>query len=58
MEKKPLKGEDLKERLKAAARDRLHRFLLSDGEVRGALVNGRAWFEKCGPIMIWVSWRP
>ncbi len=40
MEKKPLKGEDLKERLKAAARDRLHRFLLSDGEVRGALVNG------------------
>lgn len=40
MEKKPLDGEDLKDRLRAAARDRLHRFLLSDGEVRGALVNG------------------
>jgi len=40
MEKKPLAGEDLKDRLKAAARDRLHRFLLSDGEVRGALVSG------------------
>jgi len=40
MEKKPLAGENLKDRLKAAARDRLHRFLLSDGEVRGALVNG------------------
>jgi len=40
MEKKALAGEDLKDRLKAAARDRLHRFLLSDGEVRGALVSG------------------
>jgi molecular chaperone Hsp33 len=40
MEKKPLAGENLKDRLKASARDRLHRFLLSDGEVRGALVHG------------------
>lgn len=40
MEKKVLAGEELKDRLKAAARDRLHRFLLSDGEVRGALVQG------------------
>jgi molecular chaperone Hsp33 len=40
MDKKPLAGEELKDRLKAAARDRLHRFMLSDGEVRGALVHG------------------
>ena len=40
MEKKPLPGEELKDRLKSAARDRLHRFMLSDGEVRGALVHG------------------
>jgi molecular chaperone Hsp33 len=40
MEKKPLAGEKLKDRLKAAARDRLYRFILSDGEVRGALVHG------------------
>lgn len=39
MEKKLLAGEDLKDRLKASARDRLHRFLLSGGEVRGALVH-------------------
>ena len=39
MEKKLPDGEDLKDRLKAAARDRLYRFLLSGGEVRGALVH-------------------
>ena len=40
MEKKANPGENLKDRLKAAARDRLHRFFLSDGDVRGALVHG------------------
>lgn len=40
MEKKPIPGENLKGRLRAAARDRLHRFLLADGNVRGALVHG------------------
>lgn len=40
MDKKLLPGEDLKQRLKAAARDRMHRFLLSDGWIRGALVHG------------------
>jgi len=40
MEKKPFPGEDIKRRLKAAARDRVHRFFLSDGDVRGALVHG------------------
>jgi len=40
MEKKLIPGEPLKERLQAAAKDRLHRFFLSDGKVRGALVHG------------------
>ncbi|MGD9332501.1 MAG: Hsp33 family molecular chaperone HslO [Desulfobacterales bacterium] len=40
MEKLERPGEDLKDRLKAGARDRLHRFFLSDGDVRGALVHG------------------
>ena len=40
MEKRAIPGEDVKDRLKAAARDRVHRFLLSGGDVRGALVNG------------------
>lgn len=40
MEKKPIPGENLKDRLQAAAWDRLHRFFLSDGHVRGALVHG------------------
>jgi molecular chaperone Hsp33 len=39
MEKKDIPGEDLKERLRAAAKDRLHRFFLSDGHIRGALVH-------------------
>lgn len=39
MEKKTIPGEDVKDRLKAAARDRIHRFLLADGAVRGALVH-------------------
>ena len=40
MEKKAIPGEDLKDRLKASAKDRLHRFFLSDGAVRGVLVHG------------------
>jgi molecular chaperone Hsp33 len=40
MQKKPIPGEDLKDSLKAAARDRLHRFFMADGDVRGALVHG------------------
>lgn len=40
MEKKPIPGQDLKDRLRASARDRMYRFLLADGGVRGALVHG------------------
>jgi molecular chaperone Hsp33 len=38
VEKIPIPGEELKARLKAAARDRIHRFLLADGNVRGAML--------------------
>lgn len=40
MIKKKLFGETTKEQLKAAARDRLHRFLLEGGKVRGAILHG------------------
>lgn len=40
MKKKKLYGNTLKDQLIASARDRLHRFLLLDGAVRGAVVNG------------------
>lgn len=40
MNKKPIRGEIVKDRLKAAEKDRLYRFLLSEGSVRGALVHG------------------
>lgn len=40
MKKKKIYGSDLKEQLLASARDRLHRFLLADGAVRGAIVQG------------------
>ena len=39
MKKIPIPGENLKQRLRACALDRLHRFLLSDGSVRGAMVH-------------------
>ncbi len=40
MIKKMPYGENLKEQLLASARDKLHRFLLLDGRVRGAIVHG------------------
>lgn len=40
MEKKQQYGETLKEQLLASARDRLHRFLLADGAVRGGILHG------------------
>ena len=40
MIKKQLPAESLKERLIASAKDRLHNFLLADGAVRGAVLNG------------------
>ena len=40
MIKKMPYGENLKEQLLANARDKLHRFLLLDGTVRGAIVHG------------------
>jgi molecular chaperone Hsp33 len=40
MEKKKIYGDTLKERLKASARDRIHRFILADGTVRGAILHG------------------
>ena len=38
MIKKDIYNGQLKEQLKASARDRLHRFMLADGMVRGAIV--------------------
>jgi molecular chaperone Hsp33 len=40
MKKKGFKGETLKERLLASARDRIYKFLLADGAVRGAILHG------------------
>ncbi|MEJ2726901.1 MAG: Hsp33 family molecular chaperone HslO [Deltaproteobacteria bacterium] len=40
MIKKTLKGETLKERLLASAKDRIYNFLLADGAVRGAILHG------------------
>ena len=40
MIKKNIGGESLKERLLASARDRMYNFLLADGAVRGAILNG------------------
>ena len=39
LKKKPF-GDTLKAQLLASARDRLHRFLLADGAIRGAILNG------------------
>ena len=40
MEKKKPYGDTLKEQLLASAKDRLHRFLLADGAIRGAILHG------------------
>lgn len=40
MIKKDVFNGDVKVRLKAAANDRLHRFMMADGMLRGAVVNG------------------
>ena len=40
MIKKTLKGETLKDRLLASAKDRIYNFLLADGAVRGAILHG------------------
>ena len=40
MEKKILPEQTLKQRIKAAAKDKLHHFTLAQDTVRGALVNG------------------
>ena len=40
MEKKEIYGGDLREQLAANARDRMQRFLLLEGKVRGAIING------------------
>lgn len=40
MIKKNIGGESLKERLLASAKDRLYNFMLADGAVRGAILNG------------------
>lgn len=40
MIKKRIGGESLKERLLASAKDRLYNFLLADGAIRGAILNG------------------
>lgn len=39
MIKKPVEGVDLKQRLQAAARDRVYRFVMAGGTVRGAVVH-------------------
>jgi len=40
MEKKKRYGSTLKEQYLASARDRIHNFILADGAVRGAILNG------------------
>jgi molecular chaperone Hsp33 len=40
LKKKELKGESLKEGLRARARDRIYHFIMADGTIRGAFVNG------------------
>ncbi|UCD83001.1 MAG: Hsp33 family molecular chaperone HslO [Desulfobacterales bacterium] len=40
MQKKKPYGGTLKEKLLASAKDRLHKFLLADGAIRGAIMNG------------------
>lgn len=40
MKKKKPYGATLKDQLKAAARDRIHPFILADGQVRGAILHG------------------
>jgi molecular chaperone Hsp33 len=40
MDKKQPYGDTLREKLLASAKDRLHKFLLADGAIRGAIMNG------------------
>lgn len=40
MKKKKIYGETLKEQLQASRRDRLRNFVLTDGNIRGCIVNG------------------
>ena len=40
MEKKKLYGDTLRERLLASAKDRLHKFLLAEGAIRGVIFHG------------------
>jgi len=40
MQKKKPYGDTLKEKLLASAKDRLHKFLLADGTIRGVIMNG------------------
>ena len=40
MQKKQPYGDTLKDKLLASAKDRLHKFLLADGAIRGAIMNG------------------
>ncbi|MEJ2286891.1 MAG: Hsp33 family molecular chaperone HslO [Desulfobacterales bacterium] len=40
MQKKKPHGDTLKEQLLAGARDRLHKFILADGAIRGVIMNG------------------
>ncbi len=40
MQKKKPYGKTLKEQLLASAKDRLHKFLLADGAIRGVIMNG------------------
>ena len=58
MQKKPIPGEDLKDSLKAAARDRLYRFFLADGDVRGALVHGTRLVQEMRNNHDLGCWRP
>jgi len=40
MQKKKPYGDTLKEKLLASAKDRLHKFMLAEGAIRGAIMNG------------------
>ncbi|MDJ0721044.1 MAG: Hsp33 family molecular chaperone HslO [Desulfobacterales bacterium] len=46
METRPTRTREIKDRLKAASRDRLYRFVLKGGQARGALVSGTFLIQK------------
>ncbi len=48
MIKKDIFNNDVKERFKAAARERIHRFTMADGQIRGAVVHATRMVNEMG----------